>query len=57
MAHDKEILDARLVAIAECRKFLADMFALALAAERKEREDAEGESGTCEAGDESGHRD
>ena len=51
MVNNQEVLGARIRAIAECRQFLDDLSAAALAAEQEGREDAEGESRTCEEGD------
>ena len=51
MVNNQEVLGARIRAIAECRQFLDDLSAAALAAEQEGREDAEGAGRTCEEGD------
>ena len=57
MANDKEVLDSRMGAIAECRQFLADLHALALAAEQAGKEDGRGSRRPPEERDGDGQRD
>ena len=54
MVNNQEVLGARIRAIAECRQFLDDLSAAALAAEQEGRERGEGAGRTREESDGTG---